>query len=529
MVKRVGIWTILIIILFLVSCSSEYQGTLPVMIIESDYDPFTMDRELWHDGIISISGTEDYDFANEKARLRGRGNSTWWLGEDKRPLRFRFEEERSLMGSDYEATDWILLANLFDKSLIRNYSALTLAGNLDGLDFTPVPHHMHLYVNGEYMGVYLLVDERDVNEGRLELEFNIDPTISDYFFELDIRSADDVEDIVVVNGWPYDVRFPSASARTQGHMSYLQTFIQTVSDLIRVGDLDEITNWIDMDSFVDFYIVQELFKNTDAYFTSIFMHIKGQGEDRRLFMGPVWDFDLCAGNVSGLRMGHGPEHLHVAIFNYWYRYLMDIDEFRERVRDRWNEVKYNEISETLWHVRNTVSRYRLEFERNFERHDVLTTYVFHLTPSELVEIDNFIGHANHFQRWMVDRINWLDDYFNGRTEGYDSLMAFVELHEEVIVFLDNERVETENPVIILNDRVLFSKNDILELFESLEGYIINNNEILIYGDDYTIKHIIGTGEFEINNIEYGYGKPFSLRIGDQIFLPIWAIVEGLTS
>ncbi|MCL2603761.1 MAG: CotH kinase family protein [Defluviitaleaceae bacterium] len=91
--------------------------------------PFDIERTLWHDAYLTLEGA----FEEEGVRLRGRGNTTWWLGEDKRPLRLRFNEPVFLLGSDYAARDWILLSNHFDYSLLRNYGALTLS-RLLGLD-----------------------------------------------------------------------------------------------------------------------------------------------------------------------------------------------------------------------------------------------------------------------------------------------------------------------------------------------------------------------------------------------------------
>ena len=506
----------------------------PVIRITTPENPFVQERTLWQSGTISIENTlEEFAFEAVGTGIRGRGNSTWWNGENKRPLRFRLDEARSLLGSDYEARDWILLADNFDRSLLRNYSALYLGGLLSGMDFVPSVNSVHLYVNGEYMGVYLLTDERDVNPGRMDLTWDPNPAVSGFFLELDARAYQDGgvenETFVNVNGLLYDIRYPGSSGRTPEHVAYVREYLETVSQAIRGGNFDEILALIDLNSFIDFYLVQELFKNADVHSLSVFMHISGEGDSRRLFMGPLWDFDMAAGNFRGQPLGSGPENIYVAVFNYWYRNLMDVPEFFEAVKHRWNEIFVAEIPQTIKHIRDISVRYRDDFERNFERHQIMG--IAHVpTPEDILEIMTHEGQVEFLINWLEARALWLDDFFNGRLEDYDPLRALLEYHTDdrrINININGELQELTVPPIMLQSRTMLSLQEIADIFNLTVSYDEESGLALIEKDSIVISHQIGNSYLEIDGQRVHFGAPSSMTINGENFVPLRVIAEIL--
>ena len=419
---------------FVTSAEEAESGThgiiavgIPTMHITTEIDPFTAPRELWHDGTITMdSEIDEFSFENVEARIRGRGNSTWRLGVDKRPLRFRFNVARTMLDSEYAHRDWVLLANHFDRALIRNHTALYLGALLDGMDFTPMSRFVHLYVNGEYMGLYQLTDERDVGIGRANLTFDPDPTISEYFLELDWHSFDNPdavegEDYFMAGPRAYDLRWPSSNLN--GHFEYAQSFITRTSSAIRSQNWEAISAIIDVPSFVDFYIVQELSKNVDVGWFSVFMTIRGQGDERRLYMGPLWDFDQSSGNSDNLVMYEEPRSPYPIIspygllageYNYWFRYLLGTVEFATAVADRWNEIRDNQIARTIENVEYMTTNFRADFERNFERHQIFRypPEWEWINPEIIREIDTHAGQVEYLLNWLNTRVDWLGNHFN---------------------------------------------------------------------------------------------------------------------
>jgi len=515
-----------------------FVSNLPSLHLTTYYDPFNVSRAFWHDGTVAVSGSalSILNFDPVDASFRGRGNSTWAQGGQKRPLRLRFAEAQPLLGSGYAATDWILLADFFDRSLFRNYTALYLGNLLSGLSFTPTPRHVHLYVNEEYMGVYLLTDERDVNPGRMQLVWDEDPGKSDFFLELDARASQGGvtnDTYVNVNGLLYDIRYPNnRRRRTPEHVAYVYDYLHRVSYAIRRQSFEEITALIDLDSFIDFYLVHEWMKEFDVFSQlSIFMYIRGQGDDRRLFMGPVWDFDLAAGNSFTQPMGYGPEDLYVALFNYWYRHLMLLPEFFDAVVARWNEIVDREIAQTMEHVRLIARHLEADFDRNFERHPILGVVVPRTrTPEGIVEIESFIGQVEHLLDWLETRTRWMDDFFNGRMPDYDPLWALVEHHTyraPIDISVDGEVLDLDFAPINLQNRIMFPIQGVAELLGLESIYNAETGIFALHGEDILMIHRAGDLYFTVNWERLYFDAPGSLIIGGYLYVPLRVIAELL--
>lgn len=513
--------------------TEEDAPPFPAIHITTSIDPFDIDRELWHDGFVAITNAAtEHNFEATSARIRGRGNSTWWRGPDKRPLRFRFDEAQSMFVSESIATDWILLANHFDRSLLRNYSALYLGNLLKSMQFTPGVQNVHLYVNGEYMGVYLLTDERDVNPGRIETAWHEDPALSGFIIELDGRAPDggvENEDFVIANNMAYDIRFPSSSGRTPEHMAYVKEYLENVSHAIRYGSFDELLKLIDLDSFVDFYIVQEWTKNSDVHSLSVFMHINGEGEDRRLIKGPLWDFDIAAGNYGNQMMGYGPEGIYAGVVNYWYRYLINRPEFFEAIANRWNEIVDVEIAQTIERIRYLAIRHQADFERNFMRHDDILTTTRVVVPAEILEIGSFMGNVEHLLEWYETRTAWLTDFFNGRLENYDPLWTLVTYHmydNPIWVRLNGIYRQLELPPIMLQFRTLIELEDLADMFGMEAEFDSETGLAVMRRGDTTIMHQAHTSFITVNGENADFDAP-SIIIRDKLFIPIRMIVDAL--
>ncbi|MCL1843075.1 MAG: CotH kinase family protein [Defluviitaleaceae bacterium] len=395
----------------------------PSLRLLSVRDPFTQERAFWHEGYVSITGAaEDYNFSAARAQIRGRGNSTWESGAEKRGLRLRFDTPRQMLDSGHEARDWILLANLFDMSLLRNYAAFFFADSLGGGEFVPFSRFVHLYVNDEYMGVYQLTDERDIGPGRLQLEFNADPAISDYFFELDGHiigwlSEGNYEgvDYFRVENRAYNIRFPARRDR-KGHVEYLRDFMHEVYAAAAARDFEEIQRLVDLPSFIDFYIVLELTKSIDVGNFSVFLQVRGAGEERRLYFGPVWDFDRSMGNMA---YWTSPEFIFAGYYNVLMTELFSTPEVFELITARWNEIFGVYTVILLDRLAWLAETYQESFNRNFERHSHIfgerygeEPYWFRMVPVQKQEIRDFPGQVEYLLAWLYARINWLNYYFN---------------------------------------------------------------------------------------------------------------------
>ena len=491
------------------------DSQMPSIHIQTPESPF-VEKTKWQDGEISIL-SQTYPDIEMPARIRGRGNSTWDYGEAKRPLRFRLSAASSVFGSDYEATDWILLANLFDASLLRNYGALTLAKSMDMYALQTI-ENTHLYVNDTYMGVYLLTDERDTGEGRLEIDFDKEaPAKSSYFIELDMRAPNEGDlnvDYILVDGLPFGFKFPSTSAMTDEHFEYLQDFMDNLSFTIRTGSFEEVAALIDVPSFVDYYLLQELFKNSDGPLSN-FMYLTGEDDNRRLHMGPAWDFDITAGIPSSLPLGDTDDAIIMGLFSLWYRPLMNMPEFFELVSVRFEELQQEAIPMMIEAISQVSQLYLSDFERNFERHPLPHT-TFEAEVSFLID-------------WLEARTLFLEEFLSVASGSFNPLSLLLELHQTdrpISISINGDPQELNISPIILNERVLVPLSEISNILDVTTSHDMYTNLITTQTDLVAIKNMLGSPIFYVD------GTPLdliveSLRIEDEVFIPIRILSEAL--
>ena len=510
----------------------EASHTFPTLRLVSELHPFEQEREYWHDGYASMSGAPfGQNFGRVPVRLRGRGNSTWWAGADKRPLRLRFNQAQNVLGSEYIARDWILLANHFDRSLLRNDAALTLGQSLSGLRWTPSFHHVHLYINNEYVGVYMLTDERDVIPGRMEhLVWDEDPAISSFFLELDARVSQtgiENETFIIVNERHYDLRWPRDLP--EGHIDYARDYLTRISYAVRYGSYDEITALLDIDSFIDFFIVQEFFKDVDARNNlSIFMYITGTGENRRLFMGPIWDYDLAAGN-AGHQWDPTPTGLYVGVFNYWTRYLLYRPEFFTAVQARWNEIRYEQIAYVIDRVQYMATYYQAEFERNFERHPNVFVYASMPVVPEVMEIDSFMGQVDYLVNWLSIRADWMTDFFNGHIPApLGREVEYQAANTPLLFAIDGVFYGFTVPAFILDGIILAPICEIGLAFGVDVSHEITITGHFMVRDGLNVSTLpVGEVVVTFGDTELTFELPGAYLINDYVYVPLETVVDAL--
>jgi len=378
----------------------------PALFLETNGRPIS--RTNWSNARISVRNTTDNPFDFQDIEIRGRGNSTWFA--EKKPFRIRFPHEIEMLDSGFAAQNWTLIACHFDHSLIRQYAAYTFASKLDGMNYSPYARFVDLFMNNVFMGVYMLsVHVPETGESMANLTAHGDPSKSDYLIQMDWRSGN-----LTVNdrNW-YRIEFPNNP--NTAHEKYVIDFLTKAENAMVSRDWDAIQSIIDVDSFIDFFIVQEWFKNMDVCSLSIYMQILTDGNnDRRLHMGPVWDFDRSAGNstLHGYA-GMSPQGPHMASRNRWFTNLLNVPEFRELTNQRWQYVRDNAAADLITHIEQKVDYYKQSFERNFLAWDILGRNL-RSHPRPVASIRTFTGHVNQVLDFLQTRKYWLT-YFLGQT------------------------------------------------------------------------------------------------------------------
>lgn len=292
------------------------------------------DKENTEQGRMTVTladGSVSYEGAIEE--IRTRGNSTWAL--DKKAFQLKLSQKADLFGMG-EAKTWILLANGFDETGIRNTIALGLAADA-GLSYTPECEPVDLYCNGQYQGSYLLCEKVQAGEERVDIGegFLIERELQDRYevgVYLEGRSGFQTK-----RGDYYLIESPKEA--TQEQIEWIRTLVQEAEDAAFAEDgINPDTgrawsDYLDKDSFVRKYLLEEVTKNYDGGVTSAFYYVPEGGD--KLYAGPAWDYDVIFGNTTLDEMSSNPEgitELSDHIFGSdIYSALMDQEDFRQEV------------------------------------------------------------------------------------------------------------------------------------------------------------------------------------------------------
>ncbi len=291
-------------------------------------------------------GTQSYE--GVIAEWRTRGNSTWTL--DKKAFQLKLSVEADLLGMGAAKT-WILLANGFDETGIRNTIALRMAADA-GLSFTPECRPVDLYCNGEYQGNYLLCEKIQVGEERVDIGegFLVERELQDRY-EVAVY-LEGRKGFVTERGDCYLIENPKEPTAEQEE--WIGRLIQQAEDAVFSGDgIHPVTGkhwseYLDRDSFVRKYLLEEVTKNYDGGVTSAFYYVP-EGE-KRIYAGPAWDYDAIFGNFVMDEMNSNPEgvtELADHIFGSdLYSALMQQEDFRREVFSCFERV-YQPLLEKL--------------------------------------------------------------------------------------------------------------------------------------------------------------------------------------
>ncbi len=274
-------------------------------------------------------------YSGALSQIKCRGNYSFTLS--KKPYQIKLDKAYDLCGMG-KAKTWILLANHFDNSLLRNKIVFDLA-DAAGLAYSSRSQAVDLYVNSDYCGSYLLCEKVEIGETRIDIydlekateneneapldtyekfgkpdqkgkakgyDIPNDPEdiTGGYLMELDYKARYKTEPsgFITKKGQPVVIKEPKAASKAQ--MEYISTFMQGFENAVFAKDGKDpksgkhYSEYVDMDSLVKKYLVEEIVKNFDANRTSLYYYKPSDKESKLVFAGPVWDYDIAIGNYA---------------------------------------------------------------------------------------------------------------------------------------------------------------------------------------------------------------------------------------
>lgn len=245
----------------------------------------------------SCYGNLSFDGANYFMSIKGRGNSTW--DADKKPYNitlykqgdFADKMDASLV-EGATAKKWSLLANDVDPSLLRNKIGLDYANEL-GIGLPS--RYADVWINGEYIGNYLLTPKNDYQATKKGFMLEID----NYSNSEDPQfKPDGLVEIGVSDGYFNRITIKDIGSKSGLDAKGIESWVNAAWKAIRDYDSDEYLQYIDIDSWAKMYLLYEITKTYDSYSGSLLMHRDGTSAEDKLIAGPAWDLDNCFGRTK---------------------------------------------------------------------------------------------------------------------------------------------------------------------------------------------------------------------------------------
>lgn len=411
---------------------------LPTLYVDTNDGSKVDSKDTSWEGRLTIAAPDGSECASTEpllTKVSGRGNSTWDF--EKVGLNLNLDKKAGLCGLP-ASKKWALIANYFDRSLLRNSVAMHLGQNMDGLSWTPHNVPVDVYVNGEYRGMFDLFERVDVGPGRVDIpelknnvtkpptDWNAAPAVTGgYLLQWDFRAAGDHYISVNLRG-NVVIEQPGneadGSGITEAQLAYIRQYLLDADAAMDSPDLaNPDTGWrhyIDERSAVDYYLLQEYVKNVDGNFnTSVFMYKDRDTADGpgKLHLGPLWDFDTAMGDLAYAGNTDQPTGWYLRTWSAdvqneapsadvgtWFNKLNEDPTFRAAVQARWQELR--PLFEGLpTYIDERAAVIAPGAAANFERWNITET----LEEGHRVQ-GSWEGEVTSLKDWTNARTTWLN-------------------------------------------------------------------------------------------------------------------------
>ena len=358
--------------------------------------------------------------------------------EDKKSYGFEIRDKsdslsnKSLLGLP-KNDDWILHGPMSDKSLIRNVLTYTLSNQMS--KYASKCQFVELEINGNYKGLYILMDKIKQDKGRitikkLDKDDNSPEKISGgYILKIDKTAGKDSDwnNYTEQNSFTsnYDAKgklsnkskihylyeYPKAKNITAQQKAYISQYVDNFEKKIASNSSENYQELMDIDSFVDYFILTEFIQNNDGYRISNFLQ---KDRDKKLTMGPIWDCDLAYGPENTFCDGMGKDNW---VFRYnqycgsdpwlvpfWWEKLMQDENFKSKVNKRWKSLRINVLSEeNLTKTIDSLTQYLHKnnlVDRNYER--------WGERKKDANYKERHLKHIEHIKTWTKQHSAWID-------------------------------------------------------------------------------------------------------------------------
>lgn len=492
---------------------------LPLVIINtngaiiSDEPKITVDMKIIFNGSGAYNSPADMgNIYTGKAGIEFRGAYSQSLPQ--KPYGFETRDNLGnnlnvpLLGMPAE-NDWILMANYNDKVFMRNTLAFHLFSKMG--HYAPRTNLCEVIINGEYMGVFVLTEKIKQDKNRLAIaKLDADDNAADsltggYMFSIDYYDN--------YNSWtsnfaPADrpdgqvhfvYKYPEPESITSQQKNYIKSFVNVLeSKLYGSTFRDPVAGYrayMDVHSFIDYFIIGEVSRNVDAYKKSCYYHKNRDDKDGLLHAGPVWDFDWAWKNIydncyiyevtDGSNWAYKVNECNNwPVVPSWIKRLLEDPAFRSELHARYTDLRRTILSEDyLNHYIDSVQLLVNEAQqRHYQKWPILGQNVG--APEVDAPAATFAGEIEKFRNWITLRLAWLDenmpDAESTSTHEYQPDKIYYRLFPNPV----RDILNIESNETILKIEILNSMGALVDVQEGNPAYSIavnmNNREPGLY-------------------------------------------------
>ena len=341
-----------------------------------------------------------------------------------------------------EEEDWILYGPFSDKSLIRNKLIYELSNRMGR--YTTKTEFVELTINYEYKGLYIFMEKLKRDKNRIDISklenADIDEELisGGYIIKIDKSDMEDgsytdynsfQSQFDVFGNENGDIRinfnyeYPKPGEIHANQKNYIKNYFYEFESSLASNNFKDPINgfrkYIDEDSFIDFFILNELSNNVDGYRLSTYLQ---KDRNEKLVIGPIWDFNLSFGNADYC----GGERYDVWCFKFnerclgdywnvpfWWNRLLEDEKFVDKLKGRWNQLRLNTLSDNniLTLIEEQYSFLNNETDiinRNFNKWKIFGIYIW---PNSFIG-NNYYEEIDFLKNWIKERTKWLDESIN---------------------------------------------------------------------------------------------------------------------
>jgi hypothetical protein len=339
--------------------------------------------------------------------------------------------------------DWVLLANYNDKTFLRNSLPYKLFREMG--HYGPRTRYCELVINGDYQGIYIMgekikQDNKRVDIAKLDPDDNAgDSLTGGYIFKTDYFDNTNswLSSYSPINKAGASVYFvyhdPQPADLTQQQKDYIKNYVNSVESVLYSTNFKDPVQgyraYIDVNSFIDYFIIGELSRNVDAYKKSRYFYKNKDSVDRKIYSGPVWDYDWAWKNLSD-----GCSHFNKMDGSGWaYRInecnpwpvppswevrMMQDTTFANELNARYFGLRGNILSQAYMnHYIDSIAALLNEAQaRHYSKWPILGINVG--APEQDAQPTTYAGEITKFKNWIATRLSWLDANMVGRKGAY---------------------------------------------------------------------------------------------------------------